>query len=176
MVSFSILDLSIIIVFFAVVLLIGFLPGMQDKSGEGFLLSGRKVGLFLFILTNVSTWYGGILGVGEFTYRYGLLSWFTQGLPYYIFAIIFALLFAKKIRSASLFTIPDKLEEIYGRQAGVISSVLVFILVSPAPYLLMVGSLLSLIFNIPLLPSLVVAVLVSVSYLFRSGYKSYLYT
>ncbi len=177
MVSFSPLDISILISFFAILLLIGFLPKKEvEGDTTGFLLSGRKVGLFLFVMTNVSTWYGGILGVGEFTYRYGLLSWFTQGLPYYIFAIIFAIFFAKKINNASLFTIPDKLEQTYGREVGLISSILIFILVSPAPYLLMTANLLSLIFKIKLLPALVLSTIISGIYLLRGGYKADLYT
>ncbi|MHB8931073.1 MAG: sodium:solute symporter family protein, partial [Melioribacteraceae bacterium] len=177
MVSFSHLDLFIIISFFVILLLIGFLPKKEELGDtSGYLLSGRKVGLFLFIMTNVATWYGGILGVGEFTYRYGLLSWFTQGLPYYIFALIFALFFAKKIRIASLFTIPDKLEQVYGRKVGLVSAALIFILVSPAPYLLMTANLLSLIFNIKLLPALIISLFVSGIYLLKGGYKSDLYT
>lgn len=177
MVSFSPIDIIIIVSFFLIVLIIGFYP-KKETAGDasGYLLSGRKVGLFLFVMTNVSTWYGGILGVGEFTYRYGLLSWFTQGLPYYIFAIIFAVFLAKKIRNASLFTIPDKLEEIYGRKVGLVSAVLIFILVSPAPYLLMTANLLSLIFNIKLLPALILSTFVSGVYLLKGGYKSDLYT
>lgn len=177
MVSFSPLDIIIIISFFAILLFIGFIPKKEEEGDtSGFLLSGRKVGLFLFVMTNVSTWYGGILGVGEFTYRYGMLSWFTQGLPYYIFAILFAFFFAKKIRSASLFTIPDKLEQIYGKKVGIVSAVLIFILVSPAPYLLMTANLLTLIFNIKLLPALIISSFISGAYLLRGGYKSDLYT
>lgn len=177
MVSFSLLDISIIISFFIILLVIGFLP-KKEKKGEtsDYLLSGRSVGLFLFIMTNVATWYGGILGVGEFTYRYGLLSWFTQGLPYYLFAILFAIYLAPKIRKASLFTIPDKLEQAYGKEVGLLSSVLIFILVSPAPYLLMTANLLSLIFHINLFYSLILSVLVSGIYLLKGGYKSDLYT
>jgi len=177
MVSFSTLDISIIIGFFLLVIIVGFIPKVTDKShAENYLLSGRKIGLFLFVLTNVATWYGGILGVGEFTYKYGLVSWFTQGFPYYIFAIIFALFFAGKIRKASLFTIPDKLENTYGRGVGLISAVLIFLLVSPAPYLLMVGNLIELIFQIDLMPALLIGIGISVSYLFRGGYKSDVYT
>ncbi len=177
MVSCSSLDISIIIVFFAAVLLIGFLSGRKTKdSAEGFLLSGRKVGLLLFILTNVATWYGGILGVGEFTYRYGVVSWFTQGLPYYIFAIVFAFLFAKKVRESSLFTIPDKLEEAYGKKVGLLSALFVFVLVSPAPYLLMLANLISLIFDVPILLSLMIAIFLSAAYLFKGGYNSDLTT
>jgi len=146
-----------------------------------FLASNKKlftIGsvVFLFIATNVSTWYGGILGIGEFTYRYGLLSWFTQGLPYYIFAILFAVLFAKKIRSASLYTIPEKIEQTYGKHVALISSVLIFILVSPAPYLLMVAGIIQLIFHIDLLTALIAAAILSSLYLIKSGYKSDLYT
>ncbi len=177
MISFSSLDFIILSVFFAILFLIGFLPRKEQKGNSSeYLLAGRNVGLFLFIMTNVSTWYGGILGVGEFTYRYGLLSWFTQGLPYYIFAILFAIFFAKKIRNAELFTIPDKLEQTYGKHVGILSSVLIFILVSPAPYLLMTANLLSMIFNINLLPALFINFIVSGIYLLKGGYKSDLYT
>lgn len=177
MVSFSSIDILILIIFFTSILAIGFIPRKEEKGDSAeYLLSGRKVGLFLFVLTNVATWYGGILGVGEFTYKNGLLSWFTQGFPYYIFAIIFALVFADKIRTASLFTIPDKLELTYGKKVGAISSLIIFILVSPAPYILMVGNLIQLVFGIDLLPSLVIATIMSSVYLFRGGYKSYLFT
>ena len=177
MVSFSPLDFTIIIAFFVFLLLIGFIPKKEEEGNtEEYLLSNRKVGLFLFIMTNVSTWYGGILGVGEFTYRYGILSWVTQGLPYYVFAILFAVFFARKIRNATLFTIPDKLEKVYGKKVGLISSLIVFILVSPAPYLLMTASLISLILHINLFFSLVISVIFSGIYLFKGGYKSDLYT
>ncbi len=177
MISFSPVDISIIVLFFAAVIVIGFVSGRKTGStADDFLLSGRKVGLFLFILTNVSTWYGGILGVGEFTYRYGLVSWFTQGLPYYIFAFLFAIFFAGKIRKASLFTVPDKLSEVYGRPAGLISAVLVFVLVSPAPYLLMTANLLTLFFNVGIITALIISLIISISYLFYGGFRSNVYT
>jgi SSS family solute:Na+ symporter len=82
MLSLNYLDILIIILFFITVIGIGFWAGRKDKNGaDDYLLAGRKVGLKLFVLTTVSTWYGGILGVGEFTYRYGIVSWFTQGFP-----------------------------------------------------------------------------------------------
>ncbi len=177
MVSFSGLDILIIILFFLSVLAVGFWAGRKDESSaEDYLLSGRKVGLLLFILTNVSTWYGGILGVGEFTYKYGIASWFTQGFPYYVFAFLFAIFFAKKIRSASLFTIPDKLTEVYGKKAGLFAAVLVFILVSPAPYLLMIANLISIIFNTGTILSLILALIISLAYLIKGGFRSDLYT
>ncbi|MEO8399291.1 MAG: sodium:solute symporter family protein [Ignavibacteriaceae bacterium] len=177
MISFSTLDIIIIVLFFLSVLVIGFWAGRKDETtADDYLLSGRKVGLFLFVLTNVSTWYGGILGVGEFTYKYGIASWFTQGFPYYVFAFLFAIFFAKKIHAASLFTIPDKLTEVYGKKTGLLAAALVFILVSPAPYLLMTANLLSIIFNMGTILSLIIALLLSLAYLFKGGFRSDLYT
>ena len=176
MISFKLIDLIIIFLFFFTVLLIGFISGKKAKNDpDEYLLNGRKVGLFVFVLTNVSTWYGGILGIGEFTYRYGLESWFTQGLPYYLFAFLFALFFAKKIRAAKLFTIPDKLSQVYGKKVALISAFIVFVLVSPAPYLLMTANLLRLIFKTNTIISLLLALLLSLIYLFKGGYRSDLY-
>lgn len=176
MISFNLWDVVIILLFFASILFIGFYTGRRTSAdASDYLLSGRKLSLFLFIAVNVSTWYGGILGVGEFTYRYGLVSWFTQGFPYYVFAFLFAIFFAKKIREASLFTIPDKLSEVYGKNVGLISAVIVFVLVSPAPYLLMTANLISLIFSISIIPSLVISLVLSLIYLIKGGFRSNVY-
>ena len=176
MISFSTWDVVIVVLFFASVLFIGFFTGRKTATdANDYLLSGRKLSLFLFVAVNVSTWYGGILGVGEFTYRYGLVSWFTQGFPYYIFAFLFALFFAKKIREASLFTIPDKLSEVYGKNVGLVSAVIVFVLVSPAPYLLMSSNLISLLFGIDIIPALFISLLISIVYLIKGGFSSNVY-
>lgn len=177
MVSLSSIDTIIILAFFAATLFIGFIPKKGDSAEAGnFLLSGRKVGLLLFVLTNVSTWYGGILGVGEFTYKYGIVSWFTQGVPYYIFALLFALFLAGKVRGASLFTIPDRFSMIYGKGTGIAASLLLFILVSPAPYMLMIGYLISVIFNINIIWGLIITGITTGAYMMKGGFKSDLYT
>ncbi|MCX8104546.1 MAG: sodium:solute symporter family protein [Ignavibacterium album] len=175
MISFSFEDITVILIFFALLLLIGFASSKKSKDATDYLLAGRNLNLFLFVLVTVSTWYGGILGVGEFTYRYGLLSWFTQGLPYYFFAILFAIFFAEKIRESSLFTIPDKLFEVYGKNVSVLSAVIVFILVSPAPYLLMTATLMKEIFQVDYLLALVISFILSGSYLIKGGFRSNVY-
>ncbi|GJQ64495.1 MAG: sodium:solute symporter [Melioribacteraceae bacterium] len=173
MVTLANLDFIVIVLFFVVIVSAGFYAGRNTTDNqEDYILSGRKLGLFLFVLTNVATWYGGILGVGEFTYYYGIFSWVTQGLPYYIFAILFAFFFAEKIRKSSLLTIPDKIHQSFGKRAGVAAAVLIFILVSPAPYLLMMGNLVSLLFDIPLFFSILISLFLSIAYLIKGGYKA----
>lgn len=175
MISFSPLDIIVLLIFFSLLLAIGFISSRKTKDTTDYLLAGRNLNLFLFVLVTVSTWYGGILGVGEFTYRYGLLSWFTQGFPYYFFAFLFAIFFAKKIRQASLFTIPDKLFEVYGKKVSLFSAVIVFILVSPAPYLLMTATLMKEIFQIDFLIALIISFIISGSYLIKGGFRSNVY-
>lgn len=172
MISFSPLDIIVLLIFFSMLLAIGFISSKKTKDTTDYLLAGRNLNLFLFVLVTVSTWYGGILGVGEFTYRYGLLSWFTQGFPYYFFAFLFAIFFAKKIRQASLFTIPDKLFEVYGKKVSLFSAVIVFILVSPSPYLLMTATLMKEIFQIDFLLALIISFVLSGSYLIKGGFRS----
>ena len=177
MVSLNYIDVLIILIFFTAVIVIGFLPRKSGKGEtENFLLSGRKVGLLLFVFTNVATWYGGILGVGEFTYKYGLASWFTQGLPYYIFALLFALFLAEKVRGASLFTIPEKFEKIYGAKTSLLASILIFVLVSPASYMLMIGYLIALIFKIDIIWGLLITGISTAAYMMKGGFKSDIYT
>ena len=171
------IDYIFILGFFGIIYLTSYIAGKkQSGQTDDYLLSGRNVGLFLFVLTNVSTWYGGILGVGEFTYSYGIVSWFTQGFPYYVFAAIFAFVLAGKIRKAQLFTIPEKLSETYGPVIGKLSAGLILLLVSPAPYLLMAANILSLVLDIHLSYSIFLIAIISFLYLYKGGFKADLYT
>ncbi|MDD3803542.1 MAG: sodium:solute symporter family protein [bacterium] len=172
----SYLDAIIILAFFVLLCLTGFLASRGKNEKNDFLLNSRKTGLMLFIATNVSTWYGGILGVGEFTYQYGIVNWFTQGFPYYIFALLFALFFARKVRKASLFTIPERIEEIYGKKASLISALIVFILASPAPYILMSGVIIAKLFSLNLFLSMLISLIFILPFILKGGFKADLFT
>ena len=98
MVSLAPVDLLIIAAYVGSVIVIGFVAVRPKSDAAEFLLAGRSLTVPVFVMTLVSTWYGGILGVGEFSYRYGISNWTVQGVPYYFFALIFALLLAKPIK------------------------------------------------------------------------------
>jgi len=167
-------DYIIVFVYLIGTLLVGLFYARNSKKDniDNFLLAGRRLSLPAFTATLVSTWYGGILGIGEFTWLYGILNWVTQALPYYVFAIIFAFFFAPKIQQKKLYTIPDLLYENYGKSTGLFGSILIFLLVSPAPHLLMVMMLLSSIFGISLFYAYFIAILFSVFYVFWGGFQS----
>ena len=141
MIQFSIFDYILIFIYFAIVLFIGFRTKATDSTNFDYLVAGRRLTLPVFVATLVSTFYGGILGIGEFTYRFGISSWIMNAFPYYFFITVFALFLAKRVRKAELYTIPDKLEITYGKNVSLFGSVLVFFLVTPAPYILMLGIL-----------------------------------
>jgi solute:Na+ symporter, SSS family len=173
MIHFHFLDVIIIAVYIALVIVIGIKFGRKTTNDEvDFLLAGRSLTLPVFIMTLVSTWYGGILGVGEFSYRYGISNWFLQGVPYYFFAAIFALILAKKIRATNLISVPDKLEQAYDKKTAVLGSVLTFILMTPAPYILMFSVLFQMMFGWSFLISTVVTAIAVLSYLYFGGFRS----
>lgn len=163
-------DIALLALYFAVTLVVGFWK--RQRNTEDYLIASRALSLPVFVATLVATWYGGILAVGEFTYQYGLANWTMMGLPYYLFALLFALFLAARVRQASLYTIPDKLAHEYDRKTALLGAVFTFVMVTPAPYILMVGQLIAVAFGWPLLPAMLVGVLFSVVYVYLGGFQS----
>jgi len=139
--DFYIVDWTLVIIYFLLLIWLSFKRGWGETDETQFLLSGRKVTLPAFVATLVSTWYGGILGVGEYSYQFGISMWLILGVPFYIFSALFAVVLAGKIRLNRALTIPEAIRRRYGEAAGRLSALPVFILVSPAPYILMLGLL-----------------------------------
>lgn len=169
MLTFGIGDYLLIISYFIIALWIGFRSGKKDNNKEDYLVMGRRLTLPAFVATLVSSFYGGILGVGEFTYKYGISSWFLNALPYYFFITIFAIFLAKKIRKTNLYTIAEKLDSVYGKKVSILGAFMVFLLVTPAPYVFMLGLLTSLIFGFPVWVSMIIVLLLSILFLYKGG-------
>ncbi|MCH7575581.1 MAG: sodium:solute symporter family protein [Candidatus Marinimicrobia bacterium] len=137
---------------------------------DHYLLGGRRLTLVPFVATLVSTWYGGILGIGEFTFRNGLVNLVVFGMPYYVFAAIYAVVLAPAIRQSDDLTIPDRLLACYGPRMAKWGAVLVFLLSTPAPYLLMLAVLLKMVVGLALWQGLLLGALISTAYLWRGGF------
>ncbi|MGM0587968.1 MAG: sodium:solute symporter family protein [Bacteroidota bacterium] len=138
--SFSWIDWVALVLYFALLLFLGYYhKDKEHEDEESFLLSGRKMTLGAFVATLVSTWYGGILGIGEYSYQSGISTWLVLGVPFYIFSLLFAVFLAGKIRMNKALSMPEALADKYGETAGKLSAIPIFILVSPAPYILMLG-------------------------------------
>jgi len=173
MVHFGFIDSLLIVLYFLSVVYVGFRAVRRGRNDtEDFFLAGRTLTLPMFVATLVSTWYGGILGVGEFSYRYGISNWVVFGVPYYVFALLFALLLAKRIRATNHLTIPDKLEASYDRKTALLGGLLTFVLITPAAYVLMVGILIQLVFGLDLVTSVTATTVLTICYLYWGGFRS----
>jgi len=144
----------------------------QSLSENTFILSNRKLSLFSFIATLVTTWYGAILGIGENTYLYGIQTWFIFGLPYYFFAVLYAFFIAPRIREKGFLSLPDHFHNSFGEKAGITSALIISFLASPAPYILSLGIILQFLFGIELGLSLLISTFVSIIYIWNGGFSA----
>jgi SSS family solute:Na+ symporter len=137
---------------------------------------GRKLTLPAFVMTLVSTWYGGILGVSEYSSTYGISNWVIFGLPYYVFGIVFAMLIAKKARALEVNSLPEILVSDYGKNAGRLASVWVLLLASPAPYILTLGLILNFFLGMNLVIAIITGAGFSLFYILNGGLTSVIKT
>ena len=168
MMEFHGIDIAIIGLYFGGVLFLGWIRGGKQEE-ENYLLMGRQLTLPGFLLSLVSTWYGGILGSSEYSYSYGLSNWIVFGVPYYVFAAVFALFLANRARRKYVISIPHLIGEQYGSAGRVLSGFLVLVLATPAPYILTIGVLLNFLFGLPLVAGVLVGAIFSYAYVYRDG-------
>ncbi|MEN3026946.1 MAG: sodium:solute symporter family protein [Chlorobiota bacterium] len=142
----------------------------HHTEAEEFLVAGRRLTLPLFVATLVATWYGAILGVGEFVYRYGIVAWLCIAVPYYVVALLFAATVAGRIRASQTLSIPEQMGHFYGEGVARVAAGVVLIVTVPAAYLLMVATLVRALTGWSLEACLVLGALFSVAYLYTGGF------
>lgn len=149
--------------------------GQRMRSGSDFVLAGRSLTIPFFVASLVATWYGAVLGSGEFVMRYGITFLLCFGLPYYLVAIIYARWLASRIRNSEAVSIPDQLGRIYGPQARTISAIVMLAITIPAAYQLMLGVIVQSITGWSLVVSIVCGTVVSMVYIMKGGLRSDIY-
>lgn len=170
------LDLLPVLIYLILLIWIGLKAARPNADESEFLLGGRTLTIPAFVATLVSTWYGGILGIGEFVYGSGISAWVVMGLPYYLFALVFALFLAGKIRQADNVSIPDMMNRTYSRKVGLLSGVFIVVMTSPAPYILMLAVLLRYFFHLSLLNAIILSAFFSMIYVYWGGFRSVVQT
>ena len=167
------LDYSLVAVYLAALFVLGLVKRLRkDSSAADLIVGGRMLTLPAFVASLVSTWYGGILGVGEYSYNYGLSNWLVFGLPYYLAAFLFAMFLAKKARQSEVLTIPERLLQTYDSKTSVAGSVIIYLMTVPAAYVLMLGVLFQYLFGWPFWAGVLAGTLFSVVYVFIGGFNS----
>ncbi|WP_372366831.1 sodium:solute symporter [Candidatus Uabimicrobium sp. HlEnr_7] len=169
-------DWIVIAVYVGIVAAITIWHTAKTTTTSEFLLAGRRLTLPIFVATLVSTWYGGIFGISEFTEYYGLGAWLVQGIFWYIIYAVFALFIAEKIRSMPFYTIPDILENNYGKKAAFVGGIFTYIMVNPAPYLLSLGILIAYFSPLTLVESIIISTCLCIIYTYLAGFRGVVYT
>ena len=144
----------------------------RSASAIDYLLDGRRLTTPAFVATLVSTWYGGVLGVGEYSYRFGISNWLVMGVPYYLAALLFAFVLAGRARAAAVLSIPDQLRSAYGPTAARIGAGLVLLMAIPAAYVLMLGELLEMYAGIALPLAVALGTAFAVAYVAAGGFRA----
>jgi SSS family solute:Na+ symporter len=163
--------LAFSLIYAALILGIGFFrPG--KKTPDNYFVLGRTLTLPAFVASLVSTWYGGILGIGEYAYRFGVSNWLVFGVPYYLAAFVFAVFIAKRARRTEYYTIPDMLFRRFGRGVALVGAVVIFFMTVPGAYVLMLGVLIHTVFGYSMEMGIIVGTLFSIVYVYRGGLRS----
>ncbi len=114
--------LFIVMVFYCIIFLIGIWSSKKstssNQSDEDFLIAGRKLPLWIALLTMAATWIGGgyINGTAEAAATSGLV-WVQAPWGYGLSLIIGGLFFARKMRRYQFKTMLDPLAQRFGDKA-----------------------------------------------------------
>jgi len=166
------LEILPILIYVAALIFLGLREKNKDTQKADFILGGRMLTLPAFVATLVTTWYGGILGVGEFTFLYGISNWFVFGLPYYVIAILFAFFLAGRVRENGGLSIADQFYSAYGNSSGRLSGLFTFFITLPAPYCLMIGLFLQMLTGWSLWLCVSIGTVCSMLYVLSGGFRA----
>jgi SSS family solute:Na+ symporter len=176
MMEISTIDYGIILGYFVILFVIGYFVKRRIHNLNDYFLAGRRLTLPIFVATLVSTWYGGLLGVGEMSYSFGFVNWIVNGFFWYLVYLFFAFFLANRIRKTKLYTIPDQLERFYDKKSRFLGAIFNFIMVSPAPYILSLGIIFNFLFGLELWVTILFVALVMIFYTIRGGFVGVIYT
>lgn len=168
-VSFAPLDVVVFGLLMGGLLALGFSARLRNATPFEFLTAGRRLTLPVFVATLVSTWYGGVLGIGESVQYYGLGTWVLMGVPYYVFGIAYAVWLAPKVRDADQISLPERFAVQIGHRSAIVGGALVFLLAVPAAHVLMLGVLVKAFTGWSLVASVLAATAVGTAFLYKGG-------
>ncbi len=117
------IQLVIILIYFAVTVGVGMYAKKKSTSSNSF--HGIGLGILMCVAAGTGEWLGGTstTGVSEYGYLFGLSgAWYT--IANGIGVIVLAIFFAKLYRSLETVTIPGIIEKYIGKNARVVSSIL----------------------------------------------------
>jgi len=118
------IDIFVMIAYFSVLIIVGYIGSKRAKTSEDFILAGRNLGYFMFLGALAAVILGGAstIGTTKLGYEFGLSGiWlvFMLGLG----IVVLGLFFSKKIFGLKVMTISELLEIRYNSETRLLSAV-----------------------------------------------------
>ena len=169
------LTIYLVSFFFIGLLVYGYKAKSKNEIID-FAFSSRQLTTPALIATLVTTWYGGINEIGIEVIHNGVVTWVYFGLFYYISALFYAFYIAPKILKKNYSSLPILFFKTYGKKPALILTLILILYLLPAPYLLILGQIISQIFNINLISAIIIGLIFSTFYTLKGGFKSIIRT
>lgn len=152
----------------------------KEKKGKGgvleYMLMGRRLTLPMFVATLTATWYGGIFGVNEITFNYGIFNFLTQGVFWYIAYILFAIFIVDKIAKYNSITLPELTGQMFGPKSSKIAGLFTFFYILPISYVLSIGMFLNMVLGISTLHGMIFGALFTCMYSAWGGFRAVVFS
>lgn len=163
--DFSSLDIAVIcfvLLIFVVILAHRVFYNSAFNSGwVEYLLLGRQLTLPMFVVTLVSSWYGGVIGTVQIAYNFGVYNFIVSGILWYLSAAIFALFIAQNLNKTKALNLGEIIERKAGREISIYFSILLYLKHLPISYAIALSIFLSSVTNIEYKDALVVSVVIA---------------
>ncbi|MEZ4827224.1 MAG: sodium:solute symporter family protein [Bacteroidia bacterium] len=173
--------LVVVLIFYFIIFAVGVWAGKEQKeeNQSEFMLAGRKLPLWVAIMTMAATWIDGgyINGTAEYAAQNGLV-WVQAPWGYALSLIIGGIFFARKMRRFRFQTMLDPLSQRYGTKA----TTLFFLpavtgeIFWTAAILTALGSTFSIILGLDVKISIILSAAVAIVYTTLGGLRSVAYT
>ena len=122
------LELTVIVVYLAAMLAVGFLSRRRSKGGSGFFVANRGGSSLLITASLLATMMGGssTIGMAGLGFSWGLTGawWLLVGT---IGLMILGIFFAGRVRKFRVYTLPGLLEKQYDGRVALAASILIVI-------------------------------------------------
>ncbi len=128
-VVFATMFLTAVIIYLAILVVVGIVRSRSVKTGEDFLVAGRTLPAHVLVFTLLSTWIGAgsLFGGAGLGYRAGFSALWQSAGAWVGIALVYFI--APRVRRIAQFTVSDILELRYGpvaRVLGTITTVLAY--------------------------------------------------
>ena len=184
--SFGFLDLFVFVtICFATFAIVWWSAKYQKKSSEPennkqslveYILMGRRLTLPLFVGSLVASYYGGILGVTEMAYQYGVYTFVSQGIFWYLTYLIFAFFIVDRVKKNSAQTLPELVGQLFGRKSSYVAAVFNILNVVPITYVLSASIVLEYFLGWPLPLGAAVSTTAVILYMIGGGFRAVIFS